>query len=983
MEPDFITISGAREHNLKDVSLAIPKKKLDVFTGVSGSGKSSIAFDTLYAEGQRRYVESLSTYARQFLGQMEKPKYDSIRGLSPTISIEQKAASSNPRSTVGTITEISDYLRVLFARVGTQHCPQCGRPVERSSADQIVRRLERLQAGTRYMVLAPVIENRKGEFREILESLRREGLVRVRVDGQVKELQGLDALDKRKKHQVEAVVDRLVAGQSDARRLTDSVETALRLGRGKLVVSTVAGGGGGESVPAAAQGDSIYSERLACEPCGLSFPELSPQRFSFNSPLGMGVVCNGLGTKLEMDPDLLVPDRTKSIRDGAVVPWASRADRGEGWGYDVIEGLARAYAIDLDRPWKDLSEAQRRVILHGTGERKITVRWNHGDGKSHGQFQMHYEGLIPSYRRRFLQTQSEEMKAYYAKFLTARPCDRCGGARLREESRHVRVGGKTIVEMHALTVEELARLLADLPLRGNEAVIAAELLKEIRSRLRFLLDVGLGYLSLERNGPSLSGGESQRIRLASQIGSELTGVVYVLDEPSIGLHQRDNAQLLATLKHLRDIGNTVIVVEHDLETIRAADYIVDFGPGAGITGGEIVGAGAPADVARSPRSLTGDYLAGRRRIEVPVTRRRPSGKWIEVLGAAANNLRGVDIRFPLGVLTCVTGVSGAGKSSLVNHILYPALARHFYGSSEEVPGKHEAVRGLEHLDKVIAIDQKPIGRTPRSNPATYTKVYDHIRDFYARLPQSKMYGYAPGRFSFNVRGGRCETCQGDGLIKIEMHFLADIYVTCEECQGRRFNEATLQVRYKGKSIAEVLDMTVREAMDFFCDHPSIRRILQTLLDVGLDYMHLGQSSTTLSGGEAQRVKLSRELAKRATGRTLYILDEPSTGLHLEDVRRLLLVLDRLVEAGNTVLVIEHNLEIVKVADYVVDLGPEGGDRGGELVAEGTPEEVARVDRSYTGRFLRQVLGADAERGGVERTTWTVRTLSAAAGAPPR
>ncbi len=971
MEPDFITVTGAREHNLKDVSLAIPKKKLVVFTGVSGSGKSSLAFDTLYAEGQRRYVESLSTYARQFLGQLEKPKYDAIRGLSPTISIEQKSASTNPRSTVGTITEISDYLRVLFARIGVQHCPACGRVVKKSSAEAIVKRLAALPTGTRYLVLSPVIENRKGEFKEVLEGLRREGLVRVRVDGEVEDLQGLAALDKKRKHQVEAVVDRMVAGKGDGARLTDSVETALRIGNGKLVVSFVDG-----AKDADGPADQIFSERLACEPCGRSFPELSPQRFSFNSPLGFCAECNGLGSRLEIDPDLLVPDGSKSIRAGAVVPWsgaAGKSEKDESWSWDIVKSIAEAYAIDLDRPFRELGAEQRRVIFHGTGDRKLEVRWQRG--KSHGTFRMRFEGLVNSYKRRFLQTQSEEMKQYYQKFLTQRPCEACAGSRLREETRHVRVGGRSIVELHDMTIDELARFFDDLPLSGNVAIIAAEILKEIRGRIRFLLDVGLSYLSLARSGPSLSGGESQRIRLASQMGSELTGVIYVLDEPSIGLHQRDNQKLLDTLKHLRDIGNTVIVVEHDLETMQAADHLVDFGPGAGVAGGNIVASGTPDEVAATPGSVTGDYLSGRRRIEVPPVRRAPppargagGARWLEVLGARANNLRDIDIRIPLGLLVCVTGVSGAGKSSLVNHILFPTLSRHFYGSSDEVPGPHREVRGLEHMDRVIGIDQKPIGRTPRSNPATYTKVYDHIRDLFARLPQSRMYGYEPGRFSFNVKGGRCETCQGDGVLKIEMHFLADVYVTCEDCRGRRFNEATLAVKYKGKSVADVLEMSVREAADLFADHPPIARILHTLVDVGMDYIALGQSSTTLSGGEAQRVKLSRELAKRSTGRTLYILDEPSTGLHVEDVKRLLAVLDRLVLGGNTVVVIEHNLEIVKVADWVVDLGPEGGSGGGLLVAEGPPEVVARADGSHTGRYLRRVLpGARAARRSEETT----------------
>jgi len=1007
MEPDAITITGAREHNLKDVSLEIPKKKLVVFTGPSGSGKSSLAFDTLYAEGQRRYVESLSSYARQFLGQLEKPKYDSIRGLSPTISIEQKSASNNPRSTVGTITEISDYLRVLFARVGVQHCPRCDRVVKRSSAEAIVRQLQALEPGRKFLVLAPVIENRKGEFREVLDGLRREGIARIRANGEVKDLSTFDALDKRRKHHVEAVVDRLVSGQADFRRLTDSVETALKLGSGKLVVAFADARPGaalekGANASAAESQDRIFSERLACEPCGISFPELSPQRFSFNSPLGMCVACNGLGSTLDIDPDKLVPDPSKSIDEGAVVVW--NLENGFSWGTDVVRSVCEAYRIDRKRPWSKLTEKQRQAILHGSGDEKVDVKWERES--SQGNFAMKWEGLVPAYKRRFLQTQSDEMKQHYAKFLTARPCESCKGGRLREESRHVRFFGKTIVDVHGFSIEELGGFFTALALTETEEKIAGELLKEIRARLRFLLDVGLGYLSLSRPGPTLSGGESQRIRLASQIGSELTGVIYVLDEPSIGLHQRDNDKLLGTLLHLRDIGNTVVVVEHDLDTILAADHVVDFGPGAGVRGGRIAAQGPPEEIARTEGSLTGDYLAGRREIAMPSGRRPPRGKaqdkdggpaWIELKGAEANNLRAVDARFPIGLLTVVTGVSGAGKSTLVNHILLPAAqsalrSRGGYrdeadaaraedeerdaanaaaiAGGQAVAGKVREIRGLEAFDKVIEIDQKPIGRTPRSNPATYTKLFDVIREFFAGLPQAKMYGYSAGRFSFNVKGGRCEECKGDGSKKIEMHFLADVYVTCDDCKGRRFNEATLQVKYKGKSIADVLDLSVAEAVELFQDHPHLIKTLRTLVDVGMDYMHLGQSATTLSGGEAQRIKLSRELAKRATGRTLYVLDEPSTGLHLDDVQRLLVVLQRLVETGNTVIVIEHNLDIVKVADWVVDVGPEGGAGGGRIVAEGTPEQVASVAQSYTGRYLGPVLarksGTSIFAGGVRK-----------------
>jgi excinuclease ABC subunit A len=961
MEPEVILVKGAREHNLKGITLEIPKKRLVVFTGVSGSGKSSLAFDTLYAEGQRRYVESLSAYARQFLGQMEKPHYDVIRGLSPTISIEQKAASNNPRSTVGTITEIHDYLRVLFAAVGKQHCTICGRRVGKQSAQQIAEELASLPEGTKLTLLAPLIEHRKGEHKEVLADARKRGFARARVDGAIRPLDEEIELDKKRKHDIQIVVDRLVIKGGDTdRRLIDSVETALREGKGVLHALT--------ALPQKGETHSIYSEHLSCPVDGISFPELAPHSFSFNNPLGMCQECNGLGSRPEMDPDLVVPDQTKSIRQGAVEPWAHALERGGGWTFRMIESLAQSFRVPLDKPWKDLPRDMKQMLLYGSGDETMSIRWSEG-GRS-GTYRTSFEGIIPMLMRRFKETTSESMRKHYLRYFSDKACSACKGERLRPESRAVRIGdvyapgsapdefiqkGKSIVEVSRMTIEAAARFIQELPLQGNDAVVAAELLKEIGNRLRFLLDVGLGYLTLDRPGPSLSGGESQRIRLASQMGSELTGVIYILDEPSIGLHQRDNARLLATLKRLRDLGNSVIVVEHDEETMEEADWIVDFGPGAGELGGEIVAEGPPQKVMQAERSLTGAYLAGRRRIDVPSQRRRGNGKSLRLMGAAANNLKEVDVEFPLGVVIGVTGVSGAGKSTLVNRILYPALSRALYGSRES-PGPYKALSGIEHLDKVIDIDQKPIGRTPRSNPATYTKVFDCIRDVFARTPEARAYGYEPGRFSFNVKGGRCEACEGDGMKVVEMHFLADVYVPCEVCHGKRFNDATLRVTFKGKNIAEVLDLSVREAMEHFGVHKEIIRILKTLDDVGLGYIKLGQPSPTLSGGEAQRIKLSRELARTDTGRTLYVLDEPTTGLHFEDIRRLLSVLNRLVDAGNTVIVIEHNLDVIKCADWIIDMGPEGGDLGGYVVATGAPEDVARVKQSYTGQYLNKVLG---------------------------
>jgi excinuclease ABC subunit A len=941
---ESIDVRGAAEHNLKRIDVRIPKHRLVVFTGPSGSGKSSLAFDTIYAEGQRRYVESLSAYARQFLGQMEKPRYDHIRGLSPTISIEQKAASNNPRSTVGTITEILDYLRVLWARVGVQHCHVCGRAVERLSAAEVAERLARLPAGTRFLLLARMVDNRKGEYRELLGEAIREGFGRFRIDGEIVRDDELPVLDKKRRHTIDVVVDRLKVPEGRDRRfaarLADSVETALRKGGGRLLCSVV----GGE--------EHLYSEHLHCTGCDLGFPELSPQSFSFNSPLGMCPECNGLGTRPEMDPELVVPDPDKTVREGAIVPWAKVLEREESWTGSLLHAVAKEFGIDLDRPWRRLPKRHRDLLLHGSKGRRIATKVKFATGRI--EFQRSFEGALPELYRRFRQTKSEGMRRWYMRFLSEAQCRTCEGRRLRPESCAVRVADESLPDLTARTIADTRAFVDGLELGATGQAIAGELLKEIRGRLGFLLDVGLGYLTLDRPGPSLSGGESQRIRLASQIGSELTGVLYVLDEPSIGLHQRDNDRLLATLRRLRDAGNTVIVVEHDQETIESADWVLDFGPGAGIQGGEVVFAGTPARMARSSRSLTGRYLSGRLRIETPRQRRRGSGRKLRVLGAAEHNLKRVDAAFPLETFVAVTGVSGAGKSTLVNGILYPALRRALHGSAEP-PGAHRRLEGVDLVDKVIDIDQRPIGRTPRSNPATYTKIFDEIRRVFAQTAEARAYGYRPGRFSFNVKGGRCEACEGDGVRRIEMHFLPDVFVACEVCQGRRFNEATLRVRFKGLTIAEVLDLSVREALGVFANQPRVRAGLDTLADVGLDYVKLGQPSPTLSGGEAQRIKLARELSKTATGRTVYILDEPTTGLHFDDLRKLLDVLDRLVDAGNTVIVIEHNLDVIRCADWVIDLGPEGGDAGGRIVAEGTPEEVAKCRASFTGRYLKRVL----------------------------
>jgi excinuclease ABC subunit A len=943
---DKIVIKGAREHNLKNIDLTLPRNQLIVITGLSGSGKSSLAFDTIYAEGQRRYVESLSSYARQFLGQMEKPDVDYIEGLSPAISIDQKSASHNPRSTVGTVTEIYDYLRLIYARIGIPHCPNCGREITRQTAEQIVDQMLKLPEGTRLQVLAPMVRGRKGEYQKLFEQAIKDGYARVRVDGVVRELRDKIALDKKRKHSIDVVIDRLVVKPDLRKRLTDSVETALRLTQGSVTALA--------QKPGAKEEDLQFSEKFACNFCGFSFEELAPRMFSFNSPYGACPECTGLGVKIEVDPRLVIPDRNKTFREGAVVPWTKNLSPGMNPFYvQQVESLIRAAGHDLDTPVKKLPKDLLDLILYGEKEeeekRRFTFRTKSGK-KWH--YESHYRGIIPNLQRRYEETSSDYVKEEIEKLMTSVKCVACNGARLKPESLAVTIGGKSIAQLTALPVDRALQFVEALTLNAREKQIAHQIVKELRARLGFLVNVGLEYLTLDRSATTLSGGEGQRIRLATQIGSSLVGVLYVLDEPSIGLHQRDNARLLATLKTLRDLGNTLIVVEHDEETMREADFIVDIGPRAGKEGGEIIAAGTIGDVESSPRSLTGRYLKGDAFIPIPRTRRAPKGM-LTVHNARANNLRGVDVAFPLGVLCAVTGLSGSGKSSLVEMVLHRALAHHLHGQpGDETYG---AVRGMEQLDKAIVIDQSPIGRTPRSNPATYTGAFDPIRELFSLTPDARARGFAPGRFSFNVKGGRCEACAGDGIIKIEMHFLPDVYVPCEVCKGKRYNQQTLDIRYKGKSIADVLEMRVDEASEFFENVPRVHNKLKTICDVGLGYIQMGQPATTLSGGEAQRVKLATELARRSTGRTFYMLDEPTTGLHFADIAQLLDVLNRLVDAGNTVLVIEHNLDVIKTADHIIDLGPEGGEKGGTVVAAGTPEAVAAQERSYTGRYLSRVL----------------------------
>ncbi len=958
MMQNKIRVVGAREHNLKNITVEIPRDRLVVITGLSGSGKSSLAFDTIFAEGQRRYVESLSAYARQFLGQMEKPDVDYIEGLSPAVSIDQKATSHNPRSTVGTVTEIYDYLRLLFARVGIPHCPVCGREVVRQSAQEIVDALLAMPEGTRLVILAPVVRGRKGTYQAVFEEIRKAGFVRVRVDGKIYSLDDEITLDRYKIHNIEAVVDRLVirnTGDEEEQRaflsrLTDSVETALKVGEGYLIV---------QNISLDPPQDLFFSEHLACPEHGVSLPEIEPRTFSFNTPHGACPDCQGLGSRLEIDPDLIIPDKERSLNDGAIVAleWNGPREQG-GYYWQMIEAVAKAYDIDLDAPVSSIPEEKLNKILYGTGREEIRVHL-HGRNDRQASYVTPFEGVIPNLERRYRETNSEYIRARIAEFMTDQPCPTCKGTRLRAEALAVTVDGHNIVEVTDWPVNRtlawVERLMGeDSPLTERQRTIADRVLKEIRARLGFLVDVGLDYLTLRRSANTLSGGEAQRIRLATQVGSRLMGVLYVLDEPSIGLHPRDNARLLATLKGLRDLGNTVLVVEHDEETIRSADWVIDLGPGAGEHGGYVVAEGPVEVILNHPQSLTGAYLSGRMQVPMPTQRRKGNGKWLTIVGARANNLKNLTVRIPLGRFVCITGVSGSGKSTLMIDVLYKALAKELHGARTQ-PGDYDRIEGIEHIDKVINIDQSPIGRTPRSNPGTYTGLFDEIRKLFAELPESRIRGYKAGRFSFNVHGGRCEACQGQGQLRIEMQFLPDVYVPCDVCHGARFNRETLQVRYKGLNIAEVLDTTVSEAIDLFAAFPSIVNKLRTLEDVGLGYIRIGQPAPTLSGGEAQRVKLARELSRRATGRTLYVLDEPSVGLHAADVHKLIEVLQRLVDAGNTVLIIEHNLDIIKVADYIIDLGPEGGDRGGQVVAAGTPEEVCQVPESYTGQYLKRYL----------------------------
>ena len=938
---DKIIIKGAKEHNLKNINLEIPRDKLVVITGLSGSGKSSLAFDTLYAEGQRRYVESLSSYARQFLGLMEKPDVESIEGLSPAISIDQKTTSKNPRSTVGTVTEIYDYIRLLYARVGTPYCPNCGKKIEKQSIDQIVDNVMKIKEGTRIQILAPVVRGRKGEYTKLFEDLQKDGFARVRVDGEIYDLSDEIKIDKNKKHEIEVVVDRLVIKEDIVGRLTESIETALKQADNLVLIDIV-----GEK-------QVLYSCNYACPDCGFSFPELTPRMFSFNNPYGACPKCSGIGYLMKMDEDLIIPDKTKTLYDGVKAFGASTMKKGDTMAKMYFESVGKHYGIDIkNKKIKDLPKDFINKILYGTGNDEIDFEYTSSLGTR--KFKAPFEGVIPTLERRHNETKSQGMRDFYEMYMSELPCDECNGARLKKEILSIKVGGININEMTDLSVKSLQEFLRKLELTDSQKMIAEMILKEIDARLQFLIDVGLEYLTLSRSAGTLSGGEAQRIRLATQIGSGLTGVLYILDEPSIGLHQRDNDKLIATLKKLRDLGNSLLVVEHDEDTMYAADQIIDIGPGAGVHGGNVMAQGTAEEIKNVPTSITGAYLSGRKKIEVPKKRRPGNKKNIEIVNATENNLKNISVKFPLGKFICITGVSGSGKSTLINEVLYKNIAQQLNGATEK-PGKCKTIKGLENIDKIINIDQSPIGRTPRSNPATYTGAFDLIRDIFASTNEAKMRGYEKGRFSFNVPGGRCESCSGDGVHRIEMHFLPDVFVPCEVCKGKRYNRETLEVKYKGKSIADVLDMTVEESLEYFANIPRIKNKIQTLYDVGLGYIKLGQPSTTLSGGEAQRVKLATELSKKATGKTLYILDEPTTGLHIADVHRLVDILQRLVDTGNTIIVIEHNLDLIKTADYIIDLGPEGGDAGGEIIAVGTPEQICKNDRSYTGKFLKKYL----------------------------
>ncbi|MCE5197936.1 MAG: excinuclease ABC subunit UvrA [Armatimonadota bacterium] len=945
MGQDKIVVRGARQHNLKNINVDIPRDKMVVITGLSGSGKSSLAFDTIYAEGQRRYVESLSSYARQFLGQMDKPDVDDILGLSPAVSIDQKSTTRNPRSTVGTVTEIYDYLRLLFARVGHPHCPQCGREIAQQTVEQMVDTIMALPEGTKIQVLAPLVRGKKGHYKKLIDDVRKEGFVRVRVDGEMHEVTDDIEMDRYKQHTIEIIVDRLVVKPGIERRLNDSVETALKKGNGVLAIDVI-----GEE-------EMLFSENFACTECGISVGEVEPRIFSFNTPYGACPECHGLGSHKRLNPDLIIPSKDKSISQGAIVPFSRGSNE---WIMALINGIADAYDFKLTTPIKNLSKRQLDVLLHGA-DQPVTITYKSRFRGSSRTYRTTFEGVLNLLQRRYNDTSSDMVKEEIEHYMSEVPCSACGGKRLKPESLAVTIGGLNISDVVRMSVKKTSDWFESVKLSRRESIIAEQIIKEIRARLRFLLDVGLDYLTLDRAAATLAGGEAQRIRLATQIGSGLMGVLYILDEPSIGLHQRDNTRLIQTLLRLRDLGNTIIVVEHDEETIEAADWIIDIGPGAGEHGGELVAEGTLEQVKKAPDSYTGKYMSGKLSIPVPELRRKPNGKYIEIKGARANNLKNVDVRFPMGVFTCVTGVSGSGKSTLIQETLFPRLMYALEGT-HRVWGDHDEIKGLEHIDKVIDIDQSPIGRTPRSNPATYTGVFDMIRELFSKTPDARVRGYQPGRFSFNVKGGRCEACKGDGIIKIEMQFLSDVYVPCEVCKGKRYNRETLEIKYKGKNIADVLNMTVSQALEFFKHIPKIHRRLDTIHNVGLDYIRLGQPATTLSGGEAQRVKLSTELAKRSTGRTMYILDEPTTGLHFHDIKKLLEVLGKLTDAGNTVLVIEHNMDVIKTADHIIDLGPEGGDRGGTIIATGTPEHVSKVPESHTGQFLRKILEKQAVTG---------------------